>query len=175
VTPPQVVRGRCVEHEIDGILRRGRHTIYLEVKHHFPPHVRVELDELLATNSVFQDLVEGYETGHNTTRFTKALLVTNTSLTRHALRYARCRGIRYLTWNRPPGRSLERLIERKKLYPVTILKGVDQAMAEKLGDVGVILLRQLVEREPAELARATHITKRKLTSLAKRAKELLGS
>jgi hypothetical protein len=172
VSPPQQIRGKYVEYEIDGILKKGARIICLEIKHHFPPHVKVELDEVLALNSAFQDLTEGYETGITPVRFTQAMIVTNTSLTPHALRYARGRGIRYMSWNQPQRRNLERLVEKKKLYPITLIKGVSQEVAEKLYSANVILLKHLVEKDISELAKVG-ILKRKLLILRRKAKGLL--
>ena len=40
----RVFRGKCVENEIDGILRKNSKTIMLEVKHHSDPHTMTSLD-----------------------------------------------------------------------------------------------------------------------------------
>ena len=40
----RVLRGKCVENEIDGILRKNSQTILLEAKHHLNPHTKTSLD-----------------------------------------------------------------------------------------------------------------------------------
>ncbi|MFH0849020.1 MAG: hypothetical protein V1857_05915, partial [archaeon] len=56
----------------------------------------------------------------------------------------------------PVGRGLDRLIEEKRLYPVTILKSLSNKERDVLSDHGVITLKQLVEarKEDAGIPRS---------------------
>ena len=45
VTPNRVLRGKCGEHEVDGIVRKEGVTYFVEVKHHFSYHALTGLDE----------------------------------------------------------------------------------------------------------------------------------
>src|SRR5271157_4114668 len=72
VDPPQIIRGRCVEHEIDGIAKRGMDTIYLEVKHHFQSHTYTGVSVFLETWAIFVDLVDGFELHRSPFKFNKA-------------------------------------------------------------------------------------------------------
>jgi len=53
--------------------------------------------------------------------FTDAWIVTNTKTTTDAITYATCMGLKILSWSYPEGEGLRDLIERLKLYPVTLL------------------------------------------------------
>ena len=169
----QFLQGRCIEHEIDAIAEDGKDVFYVEVKHHFNAHTYTGLDVFLQARAAFEDLTDGYKAGTHKTDFTKAMLVTNAKMSEHALRYADCRGIRYLSWEAPRGRSLGEVIDKNKLYPVTLIRGLDSGTQAKLGDAGIVMLRQLVEMPEAEILRAAHVQKQALRELRHAAAELL--
>jgi hypothetical protein len=173
VTPNQIVRGRCVEHEVDAIARKNGKTCIVEVKHHFKYHTPTSLDVSRISRAVFEDVTEAYELGLNNLKIDYALIVCNTKLSEHAKRYADCRGIRHIGWSSPPNHDLQTMIEEKKLYPITFLKGLNAETRNKLAHNGVILLKQLTEKNPKELRRQTGISKEKLGSILGKAKTIL--
>lgn len=170
----QFLQGRCVEHEIDAVAENGRDVFYVEVKHHFNAHTYTGLDVFLQAAAAFEDLADGFKAGRHRTAFTKAMLVTNAKMSEHALRYADCRGIRYLSWEAPRGRSLGEVIGKHKLYPITLIRGLDAGVQAKLGDAGIVTLKQLVEMPEAGILRAAHVQKQALRELRHAASELLG-
>ncbi len=173
VTPNQIVRGKCVEHEIDGVASLGGETFLVEVKHHYRHHTYTGLDVFRQARATFEDLTEGYTLNVNSTNFTKALVVCNTKSSKHASQYAECRGIKHIGWKAPPERGLEQLIEEKRLYPITFLRGLDRGTREKLADSGVLLLKQLVEGNISKIGKRTGIQRKHLVELTEKAKEIL--
>jgi hypothetical protein len=173
VTPNQIVRGRCVEHEVDAIARKDGETYIVEVKHHFNYHTPTGLDASRISRAVFEDVTEGYELGLNTLKIDRAMIICNTKFSEHAKRYAECRGIRHICWSSPPDRDLRTMVEEKKLYPITYLKRLDAATKRKLTFNGILLLRQLVENNPQKLRRRTGIAKETLESMIERSRKLL--
>lgn len=171
-----LVRGRCIEHEIDAIAKRPGETVYVEVKHHYDMHAFTPLGVCLEVNSTFEDLLDGFRAGRNNLNFSSAMIVCNTKFSEHALRYAHCRGIRHICWGRPDEHmSLGQLIDEHKLYPTTVLKGLDQSAQRRLGDAGVVLLTQLAGADLRELARSTRLQRAALESLSNRASEILAA
>jgi hypothetical protein len=67
------------------------------------------------------------------------------------------------------------MIEDKKLYPITLLKILDEASEAKLGNNGIVLLKQLVQTDITELFRITKIPKPKLKLYQKYAAEILAN
>jgi len=169
----QIVKGKCVEHEVDGIAKKSEDIIYVEVKHHFNHHTYTGVDIFLEAQARLGDLVEGYKSKINPIKFDKILIVCNTKFSDHAKRYADCMGITYIGWKAPEEEGLEQMIEKKKLYPITFLKDLDRRTEAKFGDVGIVLLKQLVETDIEELQERTKIPKNRLKGFVKKAKEIL--
>ena len=169
----QIIDGKCVDHEIDVVAEKGNEVILVEVKHHFQPHTFTGLPVFLEVQAKFEDFVEGYKVGRNKINFNKVLVVGNTKISDHAKRYSTCKGIQNIGWRYPEKKGLEKMIEEKGLYPITFLKGLDVRIQAKLGDNGIILLKQLVEMNINELVKKTGIKKEKIFNLVKRARELL--
>lgn len=172
VAPNQIVRGRCVEHEVDAIARKHGQTYIVEVKHHLSFHTRTGLDESRIAWAILEDVNEGFEVGLNDLKIDKAMIVTNTKFSEQAKNYAECKGIHQIGWSSPPYRGLQTMIEEKKLYPITCLKDFI-ATRERLVSKGIILLQQLVEMDPAEIEEITGISKKIFMSIIEKAKTIL--
>jgi hypothetical protein len=54
---------------------------------------------------------------------------------------------------------LQNIIEDKKLYPISCIKGLSNQTRMKLVNSRVVLIKQLVEEEPLKLSEATGISK----------------
>jgi hypothetical protein len=173
VTSNQIIRGRCVEHEVDAVARKDGKTCIVEVKHHYKYHTPTSLDVSRISRAVFEDLTEGHQLGHNNLKIDYAMIVCNTKLSEHAKRYANCRGIKHIGWSTPPNQDLQTMIETKKLYPITILKGLSTTTRNKLTSNNIILLKQLTETNTTQLRRQTGIAKQKLAPLVDSAKAIL--
>jgi hypothetical protein len=173
VTSNQIIRGRCVEHEVDAVATKNGKTCIVEVKHHYKYHTPTSLDVSRISRAVFEDITEGHQLGHNNLKIDYAMIVCNTKLSEHAKKYADCRGISHISWSSPPNHDLQTMIEEKKLYPITILKGLSATTRNRLTSNGIILLKQLTEKNMLGLRRQTGIRKQKLAPLVDSAKAIL--
>src|SRR4030067_1451969 len=117
VTPNQLLDGRCVEHEVDAIARKNGVTFFVEAKHHSRYHTQTGLDESRIARAVLEDVTEGFALGNTELKIDRAMIVTNTRYSEHAIRYGMCRNILQIGWNSPPNLSLQGMIEEKNLYP----------------------------------------------------------
>jgi hypothetical protein len=173
VTPNLIVRGKCVEHEVDAIARKDGKTYAVEVKHHFNHHTLTGLDVTRIARAIFEDITEGFKLGLNSTNLDKAIVICNTKYSDHAKRYGECRGIEQIGWNYPEQHGLERMIEDKKIYPITYLKGLDATLGRRLADEGIILLKQLVSHTSEELSRRMRTSRDRVDVLVEKAKAIL--
>ncbi|MDI6807136.1 MAG: restriction endonuclease [Candidatus Aenigmarchaeota archaeon] len=174
VSPARFVRGKCIKHEIDGIVRKGKEILYLEVKHHVKFHARTPLEVPLSVWATLDDLKDGFRAGYHKINFTGALIVCNTKFSTYARNYALAKGIRIISWDFPANSGLKEIIKERNLYPITMVKDLDKKVEEKLGNRGIVLLKQLVETD-AKLLAELKVEKRKISSLIGKAKKLLAS
>ncbi len=167
----QKVRGRCVEHEIDIILLAHGVRSMVEVKYHNASGIYTGLKEAMYTYARFLDLREGHQDG-TCERFDEAWLASNTRSSREARAYAACKGIRLLGWRYPPARGLERMIEDKYLYPVTVLRSMDSDALKALSRANMMLTKDLISKEPKEIAKDTGLPQDRVDTLVEQARHL---
>jgi hypothetical protein len=170
VVPNLIIRGKCVEHEVDALASKEGKTMIVEVKHHFDYHTPTGLDEARIARAVFEDATDGHEIGSNDLGIDDVMIVSNTKLSGHAERYVNCRNIKHVGWSHPPKSALQNLIEDKKLYPITILRGLRSPVRDKLVSAGIVMIKQLTEIDPNELRRRARISKNDSESIINKAK-----
>jgi len=179
----QYVNGRCVEYEIDAIATKVKgkgkgkvgDVIYVEVKHHYKPHTYTSLDVFLENWAKYEDLKDGYKARSNKIKFNKVMIVSNTKFSDHATKYAKCKGMEYIGWKAPVEYGLEQMIEKKKLHPITFLKELDSEEQRKLGDAGIVTIKQILNMSIDSIARKTKIPKKRLTQFKTKGRQILSS
>jgi hypothetical protein len=169
VKPNQILVGKCVEHEVDGVARRDGVTYFVEAKHHFSYHVLTGLDESRIARAVLEDVTEGFDLGMGRLKIDRALLVTNTKYSEQATRYANCRNILLIGWNSPPNLSVQSMIEEKNLYPLSCLKSLRRAERTRLVNSGIVLMKQITEESPENIARKTGLPLRAIEEIKEQA------
>ena len=173
VTPTRIIKGKCVEHEVDAIASKDGKTFIVEVKHHSNYHTPTGLDVGRIARAVFEDVTEGFAAGMNSLKIDGTIIVCNTKLSEHAKAYAECRGILHFGWKSPPDQGLRTIIERKKLYPLTFLKDLNVGTRRKFETAGIILLRELVKERIEDLSERTRLPKSALGKIIRDAREIL--
>ncbi len=147
VQPNTILQGLCGEHEADAIASKNGLTYFVEAKHHFNYHGLTGLDETRIARAILEDVTEGYQQGVTKIKIDKAVIVTNTKYSEHALTYGGCRGIVQIGWASPEGSGLRDVVEKHKLYPLSCLRGVSIETRLRLVDVGIVLIRQVLEHD----------------------------
>lgn len=173
VLPNPIIKGKCVEHEVDALARKEGKTIIVEVKHHFNYHTPTGLDEARIARAVFEDANDGYEIGLNDLKIDEVTIISNTKLSEHAQKYVKCRNIKYVGWNHPPESDLQTLIENKKIYPITILKGLKTSIRDKIVSAGIVTIKQLDEIDFKELSERARISKKDSESTVNSARVII--
>jgi hypothetical protein len=153
------VKGRCVEHEIDLAMVKDGSRIMVECKYHNSVGTFTGLKELMYTHARFLDITQG-----KTDLFEKEMLVSNTLVSQDALKYALCVGQEVLSWRYPQAWGLEKLIEQKGLYPITILKLSSTELAS-FAKIGFMVARRLLEANASEISSKTGISSGRITGL----------
>jgi len=177
----QIVAGACVNHEIDIIAEEYVKTkaverplpirYMVELKYHNITGIYTGLKETLYTYARFLDLCDGWKAG-KCERFDQPWLICNTKFSQDAIQYAMCKNMKLLGWRYPSGYGLEIMIEKRKLYPITVLP-LDSETLEKFSNARMMLLKDLFKYKPDELSERTGIEKRKINELISIANKIM--
>jgi ATP cone domain/Restriction endonuclease len=157
VDPNRVLRGKCIEHEVDAIARKNGVTYFVEAKHHYNYHAYTGLDESRIARALLEDVTEGFNLGLTELKVDKAMIVTNTKYSEQAVQYGACRNILQIGWSTPIDLGLRDIIQARNLYPLSCIKGLKTDARVQLVDSDIILISQLLAEETVEIARRTRL------------------
>lgn len=162
------VKGKCVEHEIDvvAVNRESSEKYMVECKYHNTPGIRTGLKESLYTHARFLDLNEASRS------FDREMLVTNTNVTDEVLQYSACVGQLILSWRHPRDRGLEKMIEEKGLYPVTMLRLTRSELAA-FSQAGFMIAKDLLDVQLDQFSIQTGIPLTRLSRLQEQVRQIL--
>ncbi|MES2213321.1 MAG: ATP cone domain-containing protein [Patescibacteria group bacterium] len=147
----QIVRGFCVEHEVDVVAWNEKKLIMVEAKFHNQLGIRSDLKIALYVKARFDDLRQmkfkyGAKQGGAERDLDEGWLVTNTKFTSTAIEYGSCQGgLVMIGWNYPPHGNLHDMILEAKLHPLTCLTALDGIHKKLLLDKGVVLCKTITE------------------------------
>ena len=156
VSVGQIVQGKCVDHEVDIVAHRGREHQMIEAKFHNQPGIKSDIKDALYTYARFLDVQEAWVNiaGHEG-HLHRPWLVTNTKVTSHVKRYARCVGMRVTSWDYPSRSGLRDMVDKTGLHPVTALQSLTAQEKSRLLEEGLLFCRELLERDVPFLSGGT--------------------
>lgn len=176
------VRGYCIEHEVDVVAERAAggsmETGMIECKYHNASGIFSGVKDVLYTYARFLDLQEGARLSG--IKFTDCWLVSNTKFSSDVVKYAGCKNIVLIGWKYPEKEngngipSLKKMLDEKKLYPITALRSIDKASQEKLAAAGLMFCKDLI-RNKTEKLEQLGLNRRKLKELTAEAERLCNS
>lgn len=143
----KIVRGFCVEHEVDVIAWNDEKLIMAEAKFHNTLGIKSDLKVALYVKARFDDLRKmKFNFGGKDRELTEGWLITNTKFTSTAIEYGSCQGgMTMIGWNYPPHGNLHDMILEAKLHPLTCLVSLNGREKKLLLDQGVVLCKALTE------------------------------
>lgn len=160
------IMGKCVEHEIDIVATEGKRRHMVECKYHNYSGIYTGIKDVLYVYARFLDITERE-------KFDSAWLVCNTKFSDDAIRYAECRGMKLLGWGYPEDGGLEKMIERKRLYPITMIRSLKRPVVEKLVGNNVTLVKDLFMYTAPQIAALLGFRKRRVKELMAEADTIL--
>jgi len=136
-----ILTGRCVTHEIDVIAEKpNSEKLMIEAKFHNASGIKTDIHVSLYTKARFEDLKDKY-------KFDRAWIFTNTKITADALTYALCVNMGVVSWSYPEHVGLRDLVEKEKLYPVTILSSLSHVQKQTLLDSHIVLVKDICKNK----------------------------
>lgn len=132
--------GRCAPHEVDVLAEKDGKRVGVEAKFHNEPGGKTDIKDALYVKARYDDLRQAPTTS---SRVDEGWLVTNTTLTRNAIRYARCSNLTVIGWDYPRTRGLMRMIEEAKVHPLTCLTTLSEGEKRRLLENKVVLCKSV--------------------------------
>ncbi len=145
-----VARGFCINHELDAIATRNNRHLMIECKFHNQQGLTSDIKVPLYSKARFDDVARAWKNDSGDEHeFHEAVIVTNTRFTADAIVYAECAQVKLLGWSYPADASLEILIDRYKLHPITTLVSLNNRQKKILIDQGLVLCRDVNKHHAA--------------------------
>jgi len=160
-----IVRGVCVKQEVDVLAIKGNKKYMIECKYHNAPGKKSELKVVMYTYARFLDIRHKH--------FDEPWLITNTKCTTEAIKYSRCMNLKIIGWDYPKKDSLELLLERKNIYPITTLLSLTPHSRQKLVKANIMLVNDLVKFRVHYLRLKTRLSKKTLLNLREEARHII--
>lgn len=141
-----LLQGKCVSHEVDVVVRKNTVLTMIECKFHAGRDVVSDVKVPMYILSRFNDLkTQNLAIFEQNNVLDKCFIITNNRFTADAIQFARCSNISLLSWDYPDSENLRDKIDRSQLYPVTCLTTLTLAEKDRLMNVGIILVKELLE------------------------------
>lgn len=171
VTPSQVLKGKCGEHEVDAIAKKDGLTYIVEAKHHFSYHALTGLDESRIAWAVLEDVTDAFKLGLIDLKIDRAMIVTNTRYSEHAIQYGACKELLQIGWDSPQDLGVQGMVEKDKLYPLSCLRGLTYEARIKLVSSGIVLVKQLLEQDTTSIENKTGLSQAIILSIIEKAQQ----
>ena len=162
-----IMRGRCVEHEVDVLAEKDGKRIGIEAKFHNTPGIKTDVKDALYVHARYHDL---QQSAAPRDRVDQGWLVTNTRFTEQAIRYGSCVGLPMIGWDYPRKGNLMQLIEEGQVHPLTCLTTLTQTEKQLLLDSNIVLCRTVGTNE--QLLREHGINPLKIADIQDEARKL---
>lgn len=156
------IKGKCAVHEIDLLGISEKKKVMIECKYHSSHGIYTGLKESLYTHARFLDLKPIFD---------KEIIICNTKVSFQAKQYAKCIDQQIISWRYPPGNSLEKIIEKNRLYPITILN-LNSKEVEIFSKNHIMLAKDLLEFTDYDLAKITGIKLQRIKNFQKLVRQI---
>lgn len=166
-----IVKGDCVNHEIDVIAHKDEEYLLVECKFHNRKENRCNVKVPLYIQSRFLDVKKNWtsQPGHKN-KTHKGWVVTNTRFTSDAEKYGTCIGLELLSWDYPKDEGIKDLIGRMNLHPVTCLSSLNKQEKSQLLDKNILFCKQIFDDKG--VLKKADINPRKINTIYKEAVEI---
>jgi len=168
----QVVNGNCITHEVDVIATQAKEQYFVECKYGTSPGKIFSVQVPLYIRSRVNDIIDNRSADEQFKEFSFfGWVVTNTRFSTDAINFGTCSGLQLLSWDYPAENALKDIIDRQKIFPITVLHNLTKAQKQQLLEKGIVVCMQI--RENPEVLTPFQIKPRKLNSLLKEIDDLL--
>ena len=139
------LEGACVTHEIDVLAENDEYFLLTECKYHNSLGIVSNVKIPLYIHSRYRDVLNNWQA--TSSKPLKCCVVTNTKFSSDAIKYGVCAGMQLLGWDYPHKKSLNNLIDKSGLYPVTCLASLTNNEKASILKDGFVLCKELLHKE----------------------------
>ncbi len=167
----QIVKGKCVEHEIDVVAWKGSELVMVEAKFHTDFNLKSDLKIVLYVKARYDDIFsQKYVFGGEVRQLKEGWLITNTKFSSTAIQYGQCQpNFKLVGWNYPFNNNLHYLIEQNELVPVTALTTITTAEKNLFLSKGIVLSKDLLNEN---LLKSLNFDDKKIKSIQTEVNEI---
>jgi hypothetical protein len=166
----KVIKGSCVSHEVDIEAHDGKNHYFIECKFHNRSGRSTDVKVPLYVHSRFQDIMSNLSKTEICHEFHQAWVVTNTHITKSAIKYGECVGMKMIGWRYPRQGGVEKLIEESGLHPITCLISLTYQDKTNLLNSGIVLCNDIPKS--VNMLRTIGLGERKISILLKEVSEV---
>jgi hypothetical protein len=158
---------------VDVLAAKDSRVCVIECKHHTDGDKPDDIKIALYVHSRFNDIRKAMELSPDYNSFAhEGWLVTNTRCSSDAITYAECAGLKILSWKYPEPEGLELMIERKRLYPVTILPAATRNAMHVLTQNNIIMMQEIVDMEESAFIRKSGLDRNSAIAIKREADDI---
>ena len=166
-----ILQGVCVKHEVDVIAEKENHHEMVECKFHQQQGTFCNVKIPLYIHARFKDVEAGFvDSSSKNNTLHQGWVVTNTRFTTDAIQYGTCAGLKLVGWNYPDGDSLNNLIDKTGLYPITALTSLTRKEKQTLLNNDIVLCKEIINSP--DLLKLAAIVQTKHETILQEAREL---
>ncbi|MEX2482955.1 MAG: restriction endonuclease [Brumimicrobium sp.] len=145
-----VVKGHCVDHEVDIEAEKDEHHFMIECKFHNDQKNHCNVKVPLYIQSRFKDVKRQWikKKGHDQ-KFHQGWIYTNTRFTLDASQFGNCVNLKLVGWSYPEKDNLRDQIITNNLYPITCLTTLTKREKQELLEKDIILCKHLLKNRKA--------------------------
>lgn len=172
----QHISGKYISgYEIDILAQKDSFVFVGECKYHWLANDKIDLKVALYSYARYLDIMEGklFKSKKYAAMQVRPMIITNAQFTNLVFKYAAGKDIALLGWGYPKNGGLEDLIEKEKLYPITILPSMQKMFEQEFARAGIMMARDLIEIPLGKLQQKVRIPSLALEKIAQEAKALL--
>lgn len=156
--------GKRIIHEIDIVAETKDNSAMIECKYHKNPGKSTDLHVAMYTHARFLDLRK---------KLSFAWLVTNTRCSGAAIEYAKGVNQKITSWSYPPSESLQKLIEDKNLYPITMLVSLPKKYLPIFHKHKLMLIKDVLDYSPEKLSKRFGLSSLRARKILIESKQIL--
>ena len=165
------LQGKCVSHEVDVVVRKNNYLTMIECKFHAGRDAVSDVKVPMYILSRFNDLKsQRLAIFEENNVLDYCFIITNNRFTADAIQFARCSNISLLSWDYPDNENLRDKIDRSQLYPVTCLTTLTLAEKDRLMNVGIILVKELLD--DTDCLKSIDLSQNRVKNVIREASEL---